>query len=172
MLVMRYLTSIFTVVIVALMMSGCFKDEIQGTLFKIRVTSQESADAELVPCTTELRAYAFYTKKGEKWEVKSWDDALAMKITNKDRATETLTKPDVIGTWSSTDEYQLTLDLKAKYTTLVVVDVENKLYAYRDYETPMNIPEIKVELHLYAWRKTGSANGWTVVNTNDDTEKQ
>ena len=91
---MRYLTNILAIVMVALMMSSCFKDEVQGTLFKIHVTSQESSDAELVDCTTELRAYAFYTKKGEKWEVKSWEDALAMKITNQDRATQTRTNPD------------------------------------------------------------------------------
>ena len=157
---------------VALMMSSCFKDEVQGTLFKIHVTSQESSDAELVDCTTELRAYAFYTKKGEKWEVKSWEDALAMKITNQDRATQTRTNPDVIGTWSATDKYQITLDLRAKYTTLVVVDVENKIYAYRDYETPMNLSETLTELHLYAWRKSGSANGWTVASANEDTEKE
>lgn len=169
---MRYLTNILAFVMVALMMSSCFKDEVQGTLFKIHVTSQESADAELVDCTTELRAYAFYTKKGEKWEVKSWEDALAMKITNQDRATQTRTNPDVIGTWSATDEYQITLNLRAKYTTLVVVDVENKIYAYRDYETPMNLSETLTELHLYAWRKSGSANGWTVASANEETEKE
>ena len=169
---MRYLTNILAFAVVALMMSSCFKDEVQGTLFKIHVTSQESSDAELEDCTTELRAYAFYTKKGEKWEVKSWEDALAMKITNKDRATQTRTNPDVIGTWSATDEYQITLDLRAKYTTLVVVDVENKIYAYRDYETPMNLSETTTELHLYAWRKSGSANGWTVASANEETDKE
>lgn len=164
---MRYIANRVIISMVMLLSVGCFKDEVQGTLFKIHVVSQEEADSELEDCTTELRAYAFNTKKGEKWEVASWDDALAMRITNKNNSSQVLTEPDVIGTWDPNSEYQLTLDLKARYMSLVVVDVENKLYAYRDYETPMNWPETKTELHLYAWRKTGQANGWTVINANE-----
>lgn len=164
---MRDITKIVVIGVMMLLSVGCFKDEVQGTLFKIHVVSQETADGPLESCTTALRAYAFNTKKGEKWEVASWEDALAMRITNKNNTSRVLTEPDVIGTWDANSEYQLSLDLKARYTALVVVDVENKLYAYRDYETPMNWPETKTELHLYAWRKTGQANGWTVVNANE-----
>ena len=165
---MRRLINIFIVAIAALLTTGCFKEEVQGTNFLIHVTSQETSTSPLVSCTTELRAYAFTTKKGEKWEVASWEDAINMVVTNKERPSVTLTNPSVIGTWDGNADYQLSLDLKARYVTMVVVDVENKLYAYRDYETPMNWPETKTELHLYVWRNTGSANGWTVVNANDD----
>ena len=94
---MRYIANIVVISMVMLLSVGCFKDEVQGTLFKIHVVSQEETDSELEDCTTELRAYAFNTKKGEKWEVASWDDALAMRITNKNNSSQVLTEPDVIG---------------------------------------------------------------------------
>jgi hypothetical protein len=165
---MRHLTKIFAIVMVALMMSSCFKDEEQGTLFKIHVVSQESSEAELEDCATELRAYAFYTKKGEEWTVASWDDALNCKATHSERATQVLTEPDVIGTWDADGDYQLALDLRARYTFMVVVDVENQIYAYRNYETPMNWPKTLTELHLYEWSKSNKANGWTVGRASDE----
>lgn len=168
---MRYMKMIFALCVALMCLTGCFKEEKQGTLMKIRLSSQNVATDEIQPCKTELRAYAFNVGKGEKWEVASWEDALDMVITNS-TTSQVLTAPNVIGTWDGEAEYQLSLDLRAQYTSLVVVDVENRLYAYRDYETPINWPVTCVELHLYAHKKSGTANGWTFVNPFPDEARE
>jgi hypothetical protein len=164
---MKHITKILVVLVALVACTGCFKEEKQGTRMRIELSSQNVKDDPVMRTTSEIEGYAFYVPKGTKWEVKTWEDALDKCATNKDKPGEVLTEPDVIGTWDANSEYQLSLDLKSRYTALVVVDVENKLYAYRDYETPINWPETETELHLYAWRKTGQANGWTVVNANE-----
>ena len=158
--------------VAALSLTSCFKDEVQGTMFRIEVYSQNVSTDPITHSESELEVYAFYVKKGEKWQVASWQDALDRRITNTNKPSEVLDTPDVIGTCDLTAEYQLCLDLKAKYTALVVVDLTNRIYAYRDYETPMNLSDTYAQLHLYAWKKDGSANGWTFVNPFPDEDRE
>lgn len=158
--------------VVALSLTSCFKDEVQGTMLKIEVYSQNVSEDPIMHSTSELVAYGFNVGKGEKWMVASWQDALDMKITNTNNPSEVKTNPDVLGTWDPTAECQLSLDLRAKYTSIVVVDLTNRVYAYRDYDTPMNYPETPIKLHLYAWKKDGSANGWSFVNPFPDEERE
>ena len=157
---------------VALCLTSCFRKEVQGTMFKIEVTSKNVESDPLTHCTSDLVAYAFNVGKGQKWKVASWEDAVDMRITNVDRPSEVLEGPNVIGTYDPEAEYQICLDLKAKYTALVVVDLTNKLYAYRDYETPLNLSETLTQLHLYAYSKSGSTNGWTFVNPFPDESRE
>lgn len=156
---LRYLA----IVLIAITAVACFKDEKQGTLMRIAVYSQETADSDIVPAT-DLESYAFWVKKGSKWEVSSWEDALAKRITNTERPAEQLTEPDEIGDFDPEAEYQVTLELWAESTFIVIIDKANRLYATRQYDTPINLPELPIQLHMYAWRKTGTANGWNVIN--------
>ena len=141
-------------------------------MFKIEVTSKNVESDPQTHCTSDLVAYAFNVGKGQKWKVASWEDAVDMRITNVDRPSEVLEGPNVIGTYDPEAKYQICLDLKAKYTALVVVDLTNKLYAYRDYETPLNLSETLTQLHLYAYSKSGSTNGWTFVNPFPDESRE
>lgn len=156
---LRYLA----IALIAITAVACFKDEKQGTLMRIAVYSQETADSDIVPAT-DLESYAFWVKKGSKWEVSSWEDALAKRITNTERPAEQLTEPDEIGDFDPEAEYQVTLELWAESTFIVIIDKANRLYATRQYDTPINLPELPIQLHMYAWRKTGTANGWNVIN--------
>ena len=165
---MKHITKIFALLAITTLCTACFKDEVQGTLLKIAGYSQDDTESDIVPTTADFIAYAFYVDKGEKWMVASWQDAIDMKITNVDNPSKVLSGPDVIGTFDKTAEYQICLDLDAKYTSLVVVDMTNKIYAYRDYETPMNLPETLTQLHLYAWKSSGSACGWTTVKVEEE----
>jgi hypothetical protein len=157
---------------VALCLSSCFRKEVQGTMFRIEVSSKNVESDPITHCTSDLVAYAFYVGKGEKWEVASWEDAVNMRITNTDKPSEVLEKPDVIGTYDPAAEYQICFDLKAKYTVLVVVDLTNRIYVYRNYETPMNLSDTYVQLHLYAYSKSGSSNGWTFTNPFPDDKRE
>ncbi|MBO5830690.1 MAG: hypothetical protein J6R01_03710 [Alistipes sp.] len=169
---MRYLTKILTILIVLLGLSSCFKDEKQGTLFRIAVYSQNVSSDPILKTTTELQAYAFYVDENSKWEVKTWEDALNATITNKDKSSVSRNNPDVIGTWNSEAEYQIEMGLWSHTVFMLVVDTVNKVYATRLYTTPMNLPITHTQLHLYAWRKSGSATGWDVVNPFPDEERE
>ena len=156
---LRYLA----IALIAITAVACFKDEKQGTLMRIAVYSQETADSDIVPAT-DLESYAFWVKKGSKWKVSSWEDALAKRVTNTERPAEQLTVPDEIGDFDPEAEYQVTLELWAESTFIVVVDKANRLYATRQYDTPINLPELPIQLHMYAWRKSDTANGWDTIN--------
>ena len=168
---MKHLTKIFILATLLLSLTACFKEENQGTLFKIAVYSQNVSSDPITKTTTEIDSYAFYVPEKSKWEVKSWEDALECRITNPER-NEQRNNPDVIGTFSAEAEDQVELDLWSESVFMVVVDRTNKIFATRYYDTPMNIPVTYTQLHLYAWRKSGSANGWTVTNPFPDEERE
>lgn len=169
---MRRLTKILAILVAMVAMVGCFKEEKQGTRMRIALYSQNVEADPILKTSHDIEAYAFYVDKGTKWEVASWDDALNRVITNKDNTNLTLATPDVVGIYDPTAEYQLTLELWSQYTFLVIVDNTNKIYATRLYETPMNLPEVMTQLHLYAHRKSGSANGWDLVNPFPDEQRE
>lgn len=146
---------------------SCFKDEVQGTLLKIEVYSKNVKTDDPVKTTTELRSYAFNVKEGSKWEVATWEDALAHRITNitnPDYSSEQREDYDVLGTFDAEAEYQVELDLRSEWVFMLVVDPTNEVYATRLYETPINLPVTPTSLHIYASNTSGSANGWDFVN--------
>lgn len=169
---MRRFTYISIVLALTIICAGCFKDEKQGTRMHIALYSQNVADDPIMKCTSDIEAYAFKVPKGSKWQVSTWEDALAHCITNKDNTSEQLATPDIMGVYDPEAEFQLTFELWAHYTFLVIVDKTNKIYATRFYETPMNLPTMNTHLHLYAWRKTGTANGWDVTNPFPDEARE
>lgn len=168
---MKFIVKIFALAVMLVSLTACFKDEKQGTLMRITVHIQNDSEEEVRPATADIETYAFHTQKGETWEVLSWEDALEHRITEKNKPSNTRTTPDVYGTFDGESEYQVALQLTSKYEMLVLVDHANKMFAYRNYETPINIPETFTSLHLYAWRKSGTANGWTTVNPFPDEDR-
>ena len=151
---------------------GCFKDEKQGTRLSIELCSQNVDSDPVMKTTSDIEGYAFYVPKGSKWQVTTWEDSLEKRITNTNKPGEVLTEPDVYATYDIEAQYQLTFELWSHYTFLVVVDKTNRIYATRFYETPMNLPQTFAHLHLYAWRKTGTANGWDVTNLFPDEKRE
>ena len=171
-MIMRKLTKIVTIIVALMAMVGCFQEEKQGTRMRIALHSQNVSTDPILKTTHDIEAYAFYVEKGSKWEVKTWDDALNRVITNKENANIVLTEPALYGNYEPTADYQLTLELWSQYTYIVVVDKTNRIYASRFYETPVNLPEVMVQLHLYAYKKSGTANGWDMVNPFPDEARE
>lgn len=171
---MKNITLIKVLTLVAIIIGcvSCFKEEKQGTLLKIAMYSKNVESDEPTKTTTQVDSYAFYVKEGSKWEVSTWEDALNHRITNKDYPSEQLSAPDVIGSFDPAKEYQIELGLWSEHAFIVVVDLKNKVYATRLYETPMNLPETPIQLHLYAHKKSGQANGWDTVNPFPDEERE
>ena len=161
---MRFLANILAVVAIAIVATGCFKDEKQGTIMHIALYSQNVAGDPIVKTTSEVEAYAFWIEKNSDWSVTSWEDALDRRITNTKNPSQQLSTPDVVGIYTPEAEYQLSIELWTSCAFIVVVDKTNEVYAYRKYETPMNLPDTYVQLHLYASRNSGNANGWYSIN--------
>ena len=171
-MIMRRLTKIVAIIVALVAMVGCFQEERQGTRMRIALYSQNVVTDPIQKTTHDIEVYAFYVDKGTKWEVKTWDDALNHVITNKENANLVLTTPDVYGIYDNSAEYQITLELWSQYTFIVVVDKTNKIYATRFYETPVNLAEVMVQLHLYAYKKSGTANGWDMTNPYPELERE
>ena len=169
---MRRLTKIVTIVIALVAMAGCFQEEKQGTRMRIALYSQNVTTDPILKTSHDIEAYAFYVDKNSKWMVKTWEDAINYVVTNKDNESIVLSTPDVYGNYDPTAEYQLSLELWNQYTFIVVVDRTNQIYASRLYETPVNIPEVMVQLHLYAHKKSGAANGWDMTNPYPDMTRE
>lgn len=168
---MRRFSYIAICLVAALALVSCFKDEVRGTVMRIAVYSQNLSTDPIVKAS-DLESYAFAIGENDNWKVASWEDALDHRITNVDRPSEVLTAPDYTGTFDAEAEYQVELDVRSEVVFMVVVDRSNKLYATRKYETPINLPIVHTQLHLYAWRKSGNANGWAVVNPFPDEPRE
>lgn len=170
---MKNITKIAVLVIVAVLGLSCFKDEKQGTRMHIALYSQNVTSDPIMKTTSDIKAYAFEIAKGEKWEIASWEDALNHVVVNTDDSNKKLDTPFTMASYDPEAEYQLVFDLwDVEHTLLVVVDKSNKICAIRHYDTPMNLPEVRAQLHLYAHKKSGSANGWSLYNPFPDEKRE
>lgn len=143
------------------LLQGCFKDVVEYTDFRISVYDQTESNGEFVR-STDLETYAFYVDTTQ-WTVKSYEDALARRITNKTTG-KTQTEPDAVGEFYADDEYQVTIRLESEMSMIVVVNPTLKLFAYRNYKLPINLPAVDTKLYMASWRQSHSVAGWRVVN--------
>ena len=157
----RFFRNITLLVVAIIALHGCFKDTVDYTHFNLAVYDQTDSSAAFNHAE-ELDSYAFYADTTE-WYIASWEDAVARRITNKTSG-QTLDVPDVVGEFNPDEQYQTSLLVEQPVSMLVVVKPELKLYAYRKYELPVNLPEIYAKLYMAAWRPTHNSSGWSVVN--------
>lgn len=155
---LRYIVCLMVVVP---MLQGCFKDVINYTDYRIAAYEQTESNGEFLR-STDLETYAFYVDTTE-WKVASYEDALARRITNKTTG-KTLTEPDAVATFDANEEYQATIRLEAEISMLVTVNPTLKLYAYRKYPLPENLPSVDTKLYMASWRPSHSLSGWRIVN--------
>ena len=155
---LRYIVCLLAVVP---MLQGCFKDVVNYTDYRIAAYDQTESNGEFLR-STDLETYAFYVDTTQ-WTVKSYEDALARRITNKTTG-KTLTEPDAIGEFYADEEYQVTIRLEAETSMLVCVNPTLKLYAYRKYPLPENLPSVDTKLYMASWRPSHSLSGWRIVN--------
>lgn len=157
----RFIRNTTLLVVAALALHSCFKDTVSYTRFNLAVYDQVDSEAAFSHAE-ELDTYAFYADTTE-WYIASWEDAVARRITNKTSG-QTLDVPDVVGEFNPEEQYQTTLLVEQPVSMLVVVNPALKLYAYRKYELPENLPDIYAKLYMAAWRPTHNSSGWIVVN--------
>ena len=152
---------IVLLVLGAACLHSCFKDVVSYTDFNIAVYDQSVADGEIQP-STAVETYAYYVDTTE-WSIRSYDDAVARRITNKTTGA-VLTEPDVLGTFDTSLAYPASVRLEQPISMLVVVNPTLRLYAYRKYELPINLASVDTKLYMASWRASHSSSGWRVVN--------
>ena len=152
---------IVLLVLGAASLQSCFKDVVSYTDFNIAVYDQSVADGEIQP-STAVETYAYYVDTTE-WSVLSYEDALAHRITNKTTG-EVLSTPDVVGTFDASLPYPASIRLEQPISMMVLVNPSLKLYAYRKYELPVNLPAVDTKLYMASWRMSHSSSGWMIRN--------
>ncbi len=157
----RLLRYIAMLIVGAALMHSCFKDVVTYTDYNMMVYNQSEGNGAITPAT-ELASYAYYVDTTE-WSVLSYDDAVAGRITNKTTG-EVLSTPDVAGTFDAQLPYPVSMRLEQPISMLVVVNPTLRLYAYRKYELPENLPSVDTKLYMASWRATHSSSGWLVKN--------
>ena len=157
----RLFRFITLLIVAATLLHSCFKDVVTYTDYNIAVYDQSEGNGEITPAM-ELASYAYYVDTTE-WSVLSYEDAVARRITNKTTG-EVLSTPDVEGTFDTLLPYPVSLRLEQPISMLVVVNPTLRLYAYRKYELPINLPSVDTKLYMASWRATHSSSGWLVRN--------
>ncbi len=157
----RFFRNITLLLVATFALHGCFKEVVDYTQFHLAIYDQTTSDAAFQHAK-DINSYLFAVDTTD-WYIASWDDAIAHRITNKNTG-ETLSEPAEYGEFNSSDEYQTSILVNNPVSMLVVVNPELKLYAYRKYELPENLAEIRAKLYMAAWRPTHNSSGWVVVN--------
>mgnify|MGYP003305642033 FL=1 len=150
---------IVLLVVGAACLHSCFKAGVSYTDFNIAVYDQSVADGEIQP-SSAVETYAYYVDTTE-WSVLSYEDALAHRITNKTTG-EVLSTPDVVGTFDAS--LPASIRLEQPISMMVLVNPSLKLYAYRKYELPVNLPAVDTKLYMASWRMSHSSSGWMIRN--------
>lgn len=147
-------------------LSGCFKDVSNDTTYVLKpLLSDGGAPVDMEHYIT---AYAYYVDTTA-WAVRSYEDALAMRLTNKETG-DVLTEPDVVGE-PFTDgimggKFCLELFLRRNPVMLVAVDEELRVYGYRKQTLGENLPRVYESVTFYT-SKNGrryKAGQWVMCN--------
>ena len=140
---------------------GCFKSTVGYTIFRTAVYIQSTEGGDFIKAR-DLYTYAYYADTTE-WAILSYEDACNKIITNK-LTGERREMPDVYGEMNPSNDYQLSMVINRPMSMMVLVDPQNKVYAYRNYKLPENLAQVDTKLYIVAWRKTYSTAGWRIVN--------
>lgn len=146
--------------------SGCFKDVSNDTTYVLKpLVSDGGAPVDMEYYIT---AYAFYADTTQ-WTVGSYEDAVAMRITDKETG-EVRTGPAVVAE-PFTDavmggKYCLEMFLTKNPVMLVVVDTELKVYGYRKQTLGENLPRVYESVVFYTSKhgKRYKAGQWVMCN--------
>ncbi len=149
--------------VLALMLAGCFKDVAESTRYVIKPYAQAVKDDETTPLAGCM-AYAFDADTAA-WGVASYDDALNGIITGKLNG-KTNSEPFSRSVEDSGGEGWIALDISRHSQMIVVIDTEHRRYAYTQYEKPENLPALYVTLTFNLWKEglSFSEGKWSFYN--------
>ncbi|WP_418982332.1 hypothetical protein [Alistipes sp.] len=124
---------------------------------------QTEGGPESDPVSSQVKAYA-YAADTTQWYIASYEDARDFRITLKDDPKQTRTQPNFRAYHEDSGLYGM--DVTSTPLMVVVVDLENQLYAYSKQEVELSGPEVTFPVVFRLWSKEWITveNGWRVVN--------
>lgn len=151
----------------ALVFGGCFKSVSYDTTYILRPYVQTKNQGDFTSLAG-VKAYAFAADTTD-WEVASYEDALAGILSSKhvlsDRLTPVATaEPYPQSTTIPSSVNWLQMQLQGSLMMIVAVDVEHKLYAYRNQEFAENLSPYIISIPFRSWRTSYTDGGWRIVN--------
>lgn len=154
--------TLYTLLASVLLLTSCFKDVDENTLYIIKPMVQTSSGGLNEPLGG-VAAYAFVADTTN-WTVASYEEALQGIITSKNNPSEKISTPvaEALGcdTEGMTDRIQLSLPPQS--LMLVAIDTANRLYAYTQVEMEQNIGSLYVTLIFKTWKNsTAWKEGWS-----------
>ena len=150
----------------AVCMAGCLKGYEGDVVYVLKpYVSDGSADVDIDRYITAYAVYADTTH----WTVASYDDALAMRVTEKESgrafdggvaAAEPFVEPEAGG------RYAVEMILSPATVMLVVVDTDLKIYGYREQTLPEGLKSVFESVVFYTSRNARryKAGQWMMCN--------
>ena len=152
-----------------MLLTACFESVPDQTSVVLKPLVQNTSGGLNEPLAA-VRAYAFEADTTE-WGVASWEDALDGVLTSK------LTGEKFSTPFASSEAYtpeegvvgmenRLVVNLPPREMMLLVVNEQNRLYAYTNIELKENIGSLYVTLIFKTWKEGASwTEGWSFYNS-------
>ena len=162
----RFLRIIGIAAICAVCLSGCLKGYDGEIVYVLKPLVSDGSVNEDVD--RYIIAYA-YEADTTHWTVASYDDALAMRITDKNGG-DVRTEPAAVGEpfveTESAGRYQLEMTMRPRTYMLVVVDPELRQYGYREQTLPEGLKSLFETVIFYTSRNARryKAGQWQMCN--------
>lgn len=146
-----------------LIFTGCFKKVSKDTLFIIKPNLQTESGGGLT-LAEGATAFAWFNRTAQ-WEIKSYDDAVAGRMTDTETGSTETVEPDAVSTVSEAEGRAglLELDTRSVSVMLLVIYPEARMYAWRIFETAENLSPTYLTVQFRPWKNEGYIDsGWTV----------
>ena len=145
---------------------GCLKGYDGNVVYVLKPLVSNGSENEDVD--HYITAYAYYADTTH-WTVASYDDAVAMRITNResgDVRTEPAAVSEPFVEAASNGHYSVEMTLRPRTMMIVAVDTEMKLYGYREQKLPEGLTSIFETVIFYPTRaaKQFKAGVWMMFN--------
>ena len=168
----KTLLLVMLAVTVSLLPAGCFKKVSNDTLFIIKPNLQVESGGELTLADGAV-ACAWFNRT-DLWEIKSYSDAVEHLLTNTETGSVEAAEPDAVSTPAETEgrEGLLELETRSQWVLLLVVYPEAEMYAWRVFETGVNLSPTYLTVQFRTWKTDSYVDsGWTVgVNKHKEPE--
>lgn len=137
----------------AALLTGCFKDVSYKTTLVLKPLQQQASGDTPQPIA-DAKTYAFDVDTAQ-WTVATYDEALAGVITSWANSNEKRSAPSAVG-----QPYEqegavgwLQMSVERESQMVLVVDPVNKLYAYTQQQTGVNLPKLFVSVVFKPWKE-------------------
>ena len=158
---MKHIRHITIFAIAALALTGCFKKVNNDTTFIVKPNLQAVSSGELTPAEG-VWGYAYYV--GEKWEPASYEDAVAMIVTNIESGAAKEKPAAMSKPYAEDDDTErIKIATASPHVLLVAIYEAGGMYAFRHYDVGENIPQTYLTLQFRTWKTDKYVDsGWTV----------